>query len=48
MSNSEQIIGVFEIIEALKSNIDELKREIEELKYFNRVLSYRLKEIPDF
>ena len=48
MSNSEQIIGVFEITEALKSNIDELKREIEELKYFNRVLSCRLKEIPDF
>jgi len=29
-------------------NIDELKREIEELKYFNKVLSYKLSEIPDF
>jgi len=32
MNNYEQIKDVFE-----KSNIDELKREIEELKYFNRV-----------
>jgi len=31
-----------EKLEAFKNNIDELKREIEELKYFNRVLSYRL------
>jgi len=35
-------------LEAFKSNIDELKREIEELKYFNRVFSYKLSGIPDF
>jgi len=48
MNSSEQIKDVFEKLEALKSNIDELKREIEELKYFNRVFSYRLREISDF
>jgi len=48
MNNSEQIKDVFEKLEALKNNIDELKREIEELKYFNRVLSDKLREIPDF
>jgi len=48
MNNCEQIKDVFEKLEALKSNIDELKREIDELKHFNRVLSYRLREIPDF
>jgi len=48
MNISEQIKYVFEKLEALNSNIDELKREIEELKYFNRVLSYRLREIHDF
>ena len=31
MNNSEQIKDVFEKLEALKNNIDELKREIEEL-----------------
>jgi len=48
MDNSEQIKDVFEKLEALKNNIDEVKREIEELKYFNRLLSYKLSEIPDF
>jgi len=48
MNDSEQIKDVFEKLEALKNNIDELKREIEELKYFNRVLSYKLSEMPDF
>ena len=48
MNNSEQIKDVFEKLEALKNNTDELKREIEELKYFNRVLSYKLSEMPDF
>jgi len=48
MNNSEQIKDIFEKLEALKRNIDELKREIEELKYFNGVLSYKLREIPDF
>ena len=48
MNNSEQIKDVFEKLEALKNNIDEVKREIEELKYFNRVLSYKLREMPDF
>jgi len=48
MNHSEQIKDVFEKLEALKNNIDELKREIEQLKYFNRVLSYKLSEIPDF
>jgi len=48
MNNSEQIKDVFEKLEALRNNIDELKREIEELKFFNRVLSYKLREIPDF
>jgi len=35
-------------LEALKNNIDELKREIEELKYFNRVLSHRPRAITAF
>jgi len=48
MNNSEQIKDVFDKLEALKNNIDELKIEIEELKYFNRVLSYKLRELPDF
>jgi len=48
MNHSEHIKDVFEKLEALKNNIDELKREIEQLKYFNRVLSYKLSEIPDF
>jgi len=48
MNDSEQIKDVFEKLEALKNNIDKLKREIEELKYFNRLLSYKLSEIPDF
>jgi len=48
MNNSEQIKDVFEKLEALKNNINELKREIDELKYFNRVLSYKLSETPDF
>jgi len=48
MNDSEQIKDVFEKLEALISNIDELNREIEELKYFNRVLSYKLSAIPDF
>ena len=47
MNNSEQIKDVFEKLEALKNNIDELKREIEKLKYFNRILSYKLSGIPD-
>jgi len=47
MNNSEQIKNVFEKLEALKSNINQLKREIAQLKYLNRVLSYRLREIPD-
>jgi len=37
MNDSEQIKDVFEKLEALKSNINELKREIEELKYFNKL-----------
>jgi len=48
MNNSEQIKDVFDKLEALKNNIDELKIEIEELRYFNRVLSYKLRELPDF
>jgi len=48
MNNSEQIKDVFEKLQALKNNIDELKRETEELKYFNRVLSFKLRAIPDF
>jgi len=48
MNNSEQIKDVFEKIEALENIIYELKEEIEKLKYFNRVLSYKLSEIPDF
>ena len=48
MNDSEQIKDVFEKLEALKSNIEERRREIKELKYFNRVLSYKLSEIPDF
>jgi len=48
MGNSEQIKDVFEKLEALKSNIDQLRSEIEQLKFFNRVLSYRLREIPGF
>ena len=48
MNDSKQIKDVFEKLEALKNNTDELKREIEELKYFNRLLSYRRREIPDF
>jgi len=39
MNNSEQIKDVSTKFEALRNNIDELKSEIEELKYFNRVLS---------
>jgi len=46
MNNSEQIKDVYEKLVALKSNIDELKEEIEQLKYFNRVLSYKLGAIP--
>jgi len=38
MNNSEKIKDVFEKLESLKNNIDEPK-------YFNRILSYRL---PDF
>jgi len=38
MEKFEQIKDVFEKLEALKSNINKLKREIEEHKYFNRVL----------
>ena len=34
--------------EELKTEIYKLKRKIEQLKYFNRVLSYKLREIPDF
>jgi len=41
MNNSEQIKDVFGKLEALKNNIDELKREIEQSKYFNR-------SIPEF
>jgi len=48
MNDSKQIKDVFEKLEALKNIIYELKEEIENLKYFNRVLSYRLEEIPDF
>jgi len=48
MEKFEQTKDVFEKLEALKNNIDERKRDIEELKYFNRVLSCRLREIPDF
>jgi len=48
MDNSEQIKYVFEKLETLKNNVDELKREIVELKYFNRVLSYNLSGTPDF
>jgi len=48
MDNSEQIKDVFEKLEAPKNNIDELKKEIEQLKYFSRVLSYKLRAIPDF
>jgi len=33
----------FEKLEAPKNNIDELKGEIEQLKYFNRVLSFKVK-----
>jgi len=35
-------------VNLLKDEIFELKREIEELKYFNRVLSCKLRELPDF
>jgi len=48
MEKFEQTKDVFEKLEALKNNIDERKRDIEELKYFNRVLSCRLRKIPDF
>jgi len=48
MNNSEQIKYVYGELEALKNNIDELKRRIEELKCFNRVLSYILSAINDF
>jgi len=49
MNNSEQIIVVFEMLEALKGEIFELKREIEQLKNFNGELSYKLRrEILDF
>jgi len=48
MNHSEQIKDVFEKLEAFKNTIDELKREIEELKYFNRLLCYKLSEILDF
>jgi len=48
MNNSEQIKDVFEKLEALKNNIDELKREISDIKYFNRILSYKLSGIPYF
>jgi len=48
MNDSEQIKDVYEKLVALKSNIDELKEEIEKLKYFNRVLSYKLGAILDF
>jgi len=48
MDNSKQIKDVFEKLEALKNNIDKLKRENEELNYFNRVLSYKLSGTPDF
>ena len=48
MNNSEQITVVFEMLEALKGEIFELKREIVELKYFNRVLTYKLSGTPDF
>jgi len=37
MNNSEQIKDVFGKLEALKKNIDELK-------YFNRILIYRLRK----
>ena len=39
---------VFEELVDLKDIINELKVEIEELKYLNRVLSYKLREMPDF
>jgi len=48
MDNSQQIKDVFEKLEVLKSNISVLKMKIEQLKYFNRVLSYRPREIPEF
>jgi len=39
---------VFEELVDLKDIINELKVEIEELKYLNRVLSYKLSGTPDF
>ena len=38
MNDSEQIKDVFEKLESLKSNIDERK-------YFNKILSYRLPDL---
>ena len=46
MDNFEAIMYVYErLAKPLKYKIFKLKREIEELKYFNRELSYKL---PDF
>jgi len=45
MNDSEQIMIVFEKLVALKDIINELKVEIEQLKYFNSELRYKL---PDF
>jgi len=45
MNNSEQIIIVFKEFLALEKIIYELKEEIEQLKYVNRELRYKL---PDF
>jgi len=48
MNDSEKIKDVYRDLVALKDEIFELKREIEELKCFNGVLSYKLGAIPDF
>jgi len=48
MNNSELIKYVYEKLVALKDEIFELKVEIEQLKYFNSELSYKLSDIPDF
>jgi len=42
MNDSEQIKDVYDKLVVLRSYIDELKEEIEQLKYFNRVLHYKL------
>ena len=42
MNNFELIKYVYQELVALKDKIFELKREIEELKYFNRELTFQL------